>query len=86
MRCIRCGLCSYTCPVYRELLVETEAPRGKVALIRGMGEGRLKPGENYARKIYHCLQCNACTELCPSKVEIDELMDAARVDDHLYLL
>jgi Fe-S oxidoreductase len=45
-----------------------------------VGEGQLEPGENYARKIYHCLQCNACTELCPSKVEIDELMDAARVD------
>jgi len=80
LRCIRCGLCSYTCPVYRELLVETEAPRGKVALIRGVGEGQLEPGENYARKIYHCLQCNACTEFCPSKVEIDELMDAARVN------
>ena len=80
LRCIRCGLCLYTCPIYRELLVETEAPRGKVALIRSVGEGQLEPGENYARKIYHCLQCNACTELCPSKVEIDGLMDAARVD------
>jgi len=80
LHCTRCALCTYTCPIYRELLVETDAPRGKVALIRAIAEGRLDLSERYAEKIYRCLQCGACTAFCPSGVEVDKLMEAARAE------
>jgi len=74
LRCIRCGLCSYTCPVYRVLLTETFSPRGRVALVRAAAQGDLEPGENFASKFYSCLLCAACGQACPSGVKVDELL------------
>jgi glycolate oxidase iron-sulfur subunit len=76
--CIRCGLCSAVCPVYQETLLETDAPRGRIALVRAVLEGRLKPGRRFKKIVYECLYCQACTTLCPSGVRTDLLMMAAR--------
>jgi Fe-S oxidoreductase len=32
--CAKCGLCLNACPVYREMLVESHSPRGKVQLAK----------------------------------------------------
>ncbi len=74
LSCIRCGLCSYTCPIYREILVETVSPRGRVALIKAVFEGRLSLNGDYARRFYNCLLCAACASVCPSGVEMDALL------------
>ena len=78
LACIRCGLCSAVCPVYRESLLETDSPRGRIALVRAVLEGRLKPSRRFKGIVYECLACQACAALCPAGVRTDLLMMAAR--------
>jgi heterodisulfide reductase subunit D len=78
--CIRCGLCLATCPVYRVTLRETDAPRGKIALLRALAEGQLDAGTELASRYYDCLLCGACTNICPSGVPLEEILQTARDD------
>ena len=77
-RCMRCGFCLSVCPTYRESAMEPAAPRGRVALIKALAEGKLPVTENLTRYIYGCLECLACTAMCPSGVRVDELVGAAK--------
>jgi glycolate oxidase iron-sulfur subunit len=78
-RCVRCGLCLPTCPTYVETLIETSGPRGRIALIKAVGEGKLdltSPG--FMHQMSECLDCRACEAVCPSGVAYGELLEAAR--------
>ncbi len=78
-RCVRCGLCLPTCPTYVETLVETSGPRGRIALIKAVGEGRLdvtSPG--FVHQMSECLDCRACEAVCPSGVEYGRILEPAR--------
>lgn len=65
LNCIRCGLCLSVCPTYREGLVETASPRGRVALARKGLEGQLVLGPNLYEQMYQCFACMACDDICP---------------------
>jgi glycolate oxidase iron-sulfur subunit len=78
-QCVRCGLCLPTCPTYVETLVETSSPRGRIALIKAVDEGRLpltSPG--FMHQMSECLDCRACEAVCPSGVAYGELLEPAR--------
>ena len=78
-RCVRCGLCLPTCPTYVETLVETSGPRGRIALIKAVGEGRLdvtSPG--FVHQMSECLDCRACEAVCPSGVEYGRILEPSR--------
>ena len=78
-RCVRCGLCLPTCPTYMETLVETSGPRGRIALIKAVAEGRLdvtSPG--FVHQMSECLDCRACEAVCPSGVAYGQLVEPAR--------
>jgi glycolate oxidase iron-sulfur subunit len=78
-RCVRCGLCLPTCPTYVETLVETSGPRGRIALIKAVAEGRLNltsPG--FVHQMSECLDCRACEAVCPSGVAYGQLLEPAR--------
>ena len=78
-QCIRCGLCLPTCPTYLETLTETSGPRGRISLIKAVGEGRLdllSPG--FVEQMSECLDCRACEAVCPSGVEYGRLVETAR--------
>jgi glycolate oxidase iron-sulfur subunit len=77
--CVRCGLCLSSCPTYRELYSEASSPRGRIALIRGIAEGRLAvdaPG--FLHQMDECLGCLACQAVCPSGVQYGHLLEAGR--------
>ena len=79
LACIRCGLCLSVCPTYNTDHLEVQSPRGRVALIRAVDEGRLplaSPG--FKEHMYHCLDCRACQTICPSGVKVGELVLSAR--------
>lgn len=78
-QCVRCGLCLPTCPTYVETLVETSGPRGRIALIKAVDEGRLDlldPG--FTHQMSECLDCRACSAVCPSGVDYGALLEPAR--------
>ena len=78
--CIKCGLCSNTCPVYAQLRFEGVSPRGKVQLIKKILEGKLAISEYFARLLGTCLLCETCMVNCPSGVSLDRLMKAMRAE------
>ncbi|MBI2939637.1 MAG: (Fe-S)-binding protein [Chloroflexi bacterium] len=81
LACIRCGLCLSVCPTYHTDHLETQSPRGRVALIRAADEGRLPVGSpTFRDHLYHCLDCRACQTICPSGVRVGELVLAARAE------
>lgn len=78
-RCIQCGLCLPTCPTYVETLAEPSSPRGRIALISAVAEGRLTvtdPG--FTDQMYECLDCRACEAVCPSGVVYGQLVETGR--------
>ena len=79
LSCMRCGLCLAVCPTYRELGIEPASPRGRLALIKAVAEGRLSVTKNLAQYIYGCLDCLACVSACPPGVRTDELVSATKV-------
>lgn len=76
--CVACGMCLPVCPTYMETRSEAESARGRIALIRGVAEGRLEPGEELLRHLDRCLHCQACEAVCPAAVPYGRLMDGAR--------
>lgn len=77
--CVRCGLCLQSCPTYTLLEVEPSSPRGRIALIRGVAEGRLPvdaPG--FLHQMDECLGCLACQAVCPSGVQYGHLLEAGK--------
>jgi glycolate oxidase iron-sulfur subunit len=78
--CIHCGLCLDECPTYRDLRVEMDSPRGRVQLIRAVGEGRLSlDDQSFRDHIYLCLDCRGCETSCPSGVKYGSLIETARI-------
>lgn len=77
--CIKCGLCMAHCPVYKELLVESATPRGKVQLSRQLSEGNLELSEEVKNAFFStCLLCGGCVANCPSGVHGDHLYAGVR--------
>ena len=78
-QCVRCGLCLPACPTYLETLTETSGPRGRISLIKSVGEGGLdllSPG--FVHQMSECLDCRACEAVCPSGVRYGQLIETAR--------
>ena len=77
-RCVHCGLCLSACPTYIETGLETESPRGRIALMKAVKEGRLDLTSRVASHWDLCLQCRACEAVCPSGVPFGRLMERTR--------
>ncbi len=78
IRCMKCGSCRETCPVFLITQDESQVARGKIRLIKAVIDGQLELTDRFQEKIYNCLNCNACVITCPSGVEVDDLITAAR--------
>jgi len=79
LACIHCGLCLEACPTYTITGDENDGPRGRLYLMRAVGEGRLaNTSSAFERHIDRCLGCRACEQVCPAGVEYGQLLEAAR--------
>jgi glycolate oxidase iron-sulfur subunit len=75
--CVHCGFCLPACPTYQLWGEEMDSPRGRIHLITQIletGEGSTAAAEHFDR----CLGCMACVTACPSGVQYDQLIEAAR--------
>jgi glycolate oxidase iron-sulfur subunit len=77
-RCVHCGLCLNVCPTYLETGLETESPRGRIALMKAVREERVGLTDNIVSHMELCLQCRACEVACPSGVPFGRLMEVTR--------
>src|SRR2546425_1571134 len=80
-QCIHCGMCLPTCPTYDATKHETSSPRGRIALMRAVADGKLAPDSaQFADEMYFCLGCLACETACPAGVNYAEMLEYARAE------
>jgi len=75
--CVHCGFCLPACPTYQLWAEEMDSPRGRIYLVNQILDGaELTPAA--AEHFDRCLGCMACMTACPSGVQYDQLIEAAR--------
>ena len=80
-QCIHCGMCLPTCPTYDATKHETSSPRGRIALMRAVADGKLASNSpQFADEMYFCLGCLACETACPAGVNYAEMIECARAE------
>jgi len=77
-RCVHCGFCLQACPTYVVTSLETESPRGRIALAKALSQGDILPTANVVAHFDLCLQCRACETACPSGVPYGRIIEGAR--------
>jgi len=70
LKCIRCGSCMNTCPVYRRSggYSYTYFIPGPIGINLGMLHGR----KEYSDNVSACSLCCSCDNVCPAKVNLSE--------------
>ena len=79
-QCMKCGFCTFWCPVYQEERVESSVARGKNMMVRALLAGDLEYTKEYADRLNKCTLCMTCTANCPAKANIPNVIVAARAD------
>ena len=79
-RCMHCGMCLPTCPTFDATKRERNSPRGRIALMRGIADGKLDMTVEFADEMSYCLGCLACQSACPAGVNYALLFETARSD------
>jgi len=60
-------------------MTETSGPRGRISLIKAVGEARLDLlSAGFTEQMWQCLDCRACEAACPSGVRYGQLVETAR--------
>jgi glycolate oxidase iron-sulfur subunit len=77
-RCMKCGFCMSSCPVYSIDHIESHVARGRNVLVRLAKEGDIAADKSYADRLSYCLLCGRCEASCPAKVQSADITVAAR--------
>jgi len=75
--CVHCGFCLPACPTYQLWAQEMDSPRGRIYLVNQILDGA-ELSATAAEHFDRCLGCMACMTACPSGVQYDQLIEAAR--------
>jgi len=79
-QCMKCGFCSYFCPVFKLEKTEKSLSRGKNQLVKRVLEGEQEFTTEFANILNKCLLCKTCVVNCPAKARIDRAVLASRAD------
>jgi len=77
-RCVRCGACTTVCPTFLADRRESRSPRGRMALIEAVLDGKLRISDVYKDRLATCTGCLACESACASGVPFSRIILAAR--------
>ncbi|HET6187493.1 MAG TPA: heterodisulfide reductase-related iron-sulfur binding cluster [Trebonia sp.] len=75
--CVHCGFCLPACPTYQLWGEEMDSPRGRIHLVSQLLDGAPLT-DAAAGHFDRCLGCMACVTACPSGVQYDQIIEAAR--------
>ena len=78
--CTRCGNCVPVCPSFRATGDEALSARGRISLMEAVLEGSLGLTSGLSERLSLCLECGACTEVCPGGLDIPSLILAMRAE------
>ena len=73
-KCVRCGSCKAFCPIYDDILSESMCARGRLALLWKFSSGKLAASPILNDRIFSCTLCGICSGLCPSGIDIKEIL------------
>ncbi|MCQ6268102.1 (Fe-S)-binding protein [Fictibacillus sp. WQ 8-8] len=76
--CVQCGYCLPVCPTYATMGKETHSPRGRINLVKMVGEGKITDLSVLEEPFDLCLGCRACETACPTGVEYGSILEATR--------
>jgi ferredoxin len=67
--CAMCGSCVSVCPAYQLTGDERVTARGKLLTAKAVAGG-FRITKEHARKMFLCMRCKACEQVCQSKLEL----------------
>lgn len=72
-KCSKCGLCQSVCPLYIATKNEMYLPRGRYIVLNNLFNNKKKLSKNFIKNLDICLNCNACTDFCPSNIDATKI-------------
>jgi glycolate oxidase iron-sulfur subunit len=79
-KCMRCGQCRASCPVFAESGSESDVARGKLALLVEQLGGDLKPDRELYGRLTRCVNCGRCRLECPSGADTGYMLLQGRYE------
>ncbi len=79
-RCMKCGFCMSSCPVYTVDHIESHVARGRNVLIRAAIDDNIPVDSDYGERLSYCLLCGRCESICPAQVPSAAITVAARAN------
>jgi ferredoxin len=73
--CAMCGACVSVCPAYMIVGDERVTGRGKLLTVKAMARGA-RITKEHSDRIFLCMRCKACEQVCQSKLELISVYDA----------
>ncbi|MFA6990274.1 MAG: (Fe-S)-binding protein [Candidatus Gastranaerophilaceae bacterium] len=77
-KCTKCGLCQSVCPVFEQTGLEAAVSRGKFTLLNGIITKDIEFTKKVSSYLDLCLSCDVCSDFCPSGIEAEEILTAAK--------
>jgi len=78
VKCMKCGNCQETCPVYVITKKEARVARGRIRLIKAVMNNEIELTDGVQESLLTCLQCDACRVTCPPGVPVNDLLLEAK--------
>ncbi len=77
--CMRCGFCLSSCPTYLHTdQDEAQSPRGRIALMKAVRDGKVEWDSSIEESFNLCLGCRACEPACPAGVQYGQLIEQTK--------
>lgn len=80
LKCSNCGFCRAVCPVFGLTARPAYNARGKMLILKEVMDGAVDLNDELIETLFQCTTCANCAEMCPSGVNVPEIIKAARKD------